>query len=200
MRNVFLATCLALLAGSVAAAPLDNRPHTFAPYSRTATAIMGPIVASNERVIFFETGSILDLELVNSNAVGEWSFNGGISTAQVFAVSGDAGELLNGNRLCGGDTVSFMVAWEGGSFGTALFQVGLFRGDILSTRDQSCTRHCGVVFAKLALNQTLSVRSSTSLRCHSSWPTGSGLLWHQLGSRISPHPALLSSPLSPART
>jgi hypothetical protein len=92
----------------------------FEPFSRTATAITGAIVLWGNPA-FAEPGSTMrmtfeagpSVDLVSAGAFWrEWGLSGGKQTAEVFRVSEDPGELLNGNTLCGPDQATHAVFFE----------------------------------------------------------------------------------------
>ena len=69
-RNMLHASALVLLTVPVQAEPMSPVSRAFNPVSKTATAITGLVIASDERVVF-ETGAVLALDLVDGAARGK---------------------------------------------------------------------------------------------------------------------------------
>lgn len=118
--------------GTAAAQPTLQESVAFNPYSETAMAITGPVILSSERIVF-ETGSFLDLELVEPAVPGRWGASGDVQTAQVFRVSGDAGPLRQGNTLCGTEAIAYLAAWDEEISGSRYLGIAMFIGSILPT-------------------------------------------------------------------
>ena len=93
----------------------------------------------------FETGSVLELDLVDQSAPGSWGASGDIPLAQVFRVSGDAGSLRQGNTLCGDRPVTYIAAWNEDLSGFRYLGVALFTGTEIP-RAVSGEDICGTYF------------------------------------------------------
>ena len=120
------ATALILSSAPAVAEPFGEIGRAFNPVSRTATAITGPVIASENRLVF-ETGGTLELSLASASVSGSWTpGNAEHTAAQVFTVSGDAGPLRNDNKLCGGQPVRYVVAHEIDLLGTSHLGLVLF--------------------------------------------------------------------------
>lgn len=124
----FLALALVMSAQGAAADVLGDSPINLSPMSRTATAITGPLIASQERVVFFEASAIMDVNLIDNARVGAWESQGEPSAAQLFAVQTQVGELLQGNTLCGGDPVGYMTVRRVESFGSEFVEFAFYGG------------------------------------------------------------------------
>ena len=87
---------------------------------------------------FAEVGSTMQISFDRGEPIGlvsegaswrEWSVAGGKQTTELFRLSRDPGELLNGNTLCG-DNVRYLVFSEGDVLGeTRLLEVAVFDSD-----------------------------------------------------------------------
>ncbi|WP_299356170.1 hypothetical protein [uncultured Shimia sp.] len=119
MNRWALMTCILMgISGNPAVSqPLEEEPRAFNPYSETALAITGPVILSTSRMVF-ETGQVLDLDLVDQAASGDWGASGNVPAAQVFRVSGDVGPLRQQNTLCGDQPVTYMAVWDEESSGS----------------------------------------------------------------------------------
>ena len=119
---------LTCLVGVASAAPLAETPRAFDPISRTASAITGPVIASTERIIF-GNGAMLELVLIEDEPQGRWSL---ISDApgetQIFALSGEDPELLNGNSFCGPEAPRFMSVHQRQFMRGWALEIAIFRG------------------------------------------------------------------------
>ncbi len=130
-------TYLALLLIGAIGDPATSQPvladaKALRPYSETAVAITGPVILSKKRMVF-ETGGFLDLNVVDDAASGRWGASGNVPVAQVFRVSGDAGQLRQQNTLCGDQPVTFMAAWDEESSGYAYLGIAMFTGAEIPT-------------------------------------------------------------------
>lgn len=119
-----------LLLLGVAGAPASSQAilkdsKAFIPYSKTAIAVTGPVILSTDRMVF-ETGSSLDLEVVDQVASGDWGASGDVRMAQLFRVSGNAGPLRRGNTLCGDQPITYMAAWNEESSGFEYLGIAMF--------------------------------------------------------------------------
>ena len=112
--------------------PLVEEPRAFNPYSETALAITGPVILSTSRMVF-ETGQVLDLDLVDQAASGDWGASGNVPVAQVFRVSGDVGPLRQQNTLCGDQPVTYMAVWDEESSGSKILGIAMFTGTEIPT-------------------------------------------------------------------
>ena len=127
LRAASLVAGLTLSAPALAE-PITASPQAFNPYSRTAQAITGPIILSDTRAVF-GNGSAVELKLIDPTAEGAWEFmSEETSQAQLFEVSGDPGELLQGNTLCSGPP-HFMTALQDESFGSWVLELAFWDGD-----------------------------------------------------------------------
>ena len=128
---------VALLLIGVAGAPAASQPvleeaQAFNPYSETAIAITGPVILSTKRMVF-ETGKLLDLDLVDQAASGDWGASGNVPVAQVFRVSGSLGPLRQKNTLCGDQPVTYMAVWDEESSGSKILGIAMFTGAEIPT-------------------------------------------------------------------
>lgn len=113
--------------------------RSFAPFSHTASAIVGPIRLSgmaefatpgSRLTMTFGTGA--QVEMVSEG--GYWRSwdvaNDGKQTAEMFRLAADPGALLNGNTLCGaGEGTTFVVFFESTMApGGRLLNMDVFRG------------------------------------------------------------------------
>ena len=127
--------------------PLIEGGKAFNPYSETAIAITGPVIISTKRIVF-ETGGLLDLDILGQEVSGKWGASGNLPVAQVFHVSGDAGPLRQENTLCGDQPVTFMAAWNQENFGFQYLGIAMFTGAEMPTgvTEESI---CGTYFFSL---------------------------------------------------
>jgi len=130
-------TLAALFLIAVSADPAESQPllddaKAFNPYSETAIAITGPVILSTKRIVF-ETGGVLDLDVIDQAAKGGWGASGNVPVAQVFRVSGDAGLLRQENTLCGDQPVTYMSAWDEESSGFTYLGIAIFTGAEIPT-------------------------------------------------------------------
>lgn len=123
---------LLIFAGMAQAVPLREYPQAFPNMSRTAGAITGPVIASKTHIIF-GNGAQADMTLLGEHTA-EWDLNGKTVTGQVFRVSQDPGELMNGNRLCSADDpVTHLVVFQNELFGMWSLTIAAFRGEAVPT-------------------------------------------------------------------
>jgi len=150
MRRNLHAVWLAasLLAASVDQAPAQSATEhhvwqdarSFQPYSRTATAITGPIALSGNpnfatkgstMSMTFGTGARVGLTQVGA-AWRVWDLDGVTKrTAEIYQLSNDPGSLINGNWLCDAKPTKlrlYVVFSEGYAMGGGeLLQAAVFR-------------------------------------------------------------------------
>lgn len=114
-----------LLMAPAHAAPLLDGPQAFNPYSRTASAITGPVIASRSSIVF-GNGAGAQLTFLES-ATADWSASGSPVRAQVFSFGSDPGNLLNDNALCGAEEApSYLAAFQSESFGSWILTLAVF--------------------------------------------------------------------------
>ena len=106
--------------------------QAFNPDSETAIAVTGPVILSTKRMVF-EAGQLLDLDLVDQAASGDWGASGNVPVAQVFRVSGDVGPLRQQNTLCGDQPVTYMAVWDEESSGSKMLGIAMFTGTEIPT-------------------------------------------------------------------
>lgn len=127
-RWALVAFILMGISGNPAVAqPLEEEPRAFNPYSETALAITGPVILSTSRMVF-ETGGLLELEIVNQAASGAWGVSGDVPMAQVFRVTGDVGPLRQDNTLCGDQSITYMAGWTEELSGSEYLGIAMFSG------------------------------------------------------------------------
>jgi len=155
LKNISLAMGFILAGGSVLGQSAPERhvwqdARYFEPYSRTATAITGPIKLSGNPE-FATAGSRMFLQFANGTSVElisegashrGWDYaSDDKQTAEVFRAASPPAELLNGNRICGGppsDLPIYFVFHESTSYSNSLilnlavFQSGSIPIDINS--------------------------------------------------------------------
>ncbi|NDR55316.1 hypothetical protein [Aliiruegeria sabulilitoris] len=132
-RWILVAFFLTGVAGAPAASQsVLEEAQAFNPYSETAIAITGPVILSSKRMVF-ETGQLLDLDLVDQAASGDWGASGNVPVAQVFRISGDVGPLRQQNTLCGDQPVTYMAVWDEESSGSKILGIAMFTGTEIPT-------------------------------------------------------------------
>ena len=115
------------LSGPAASQAILDDMKALSPYSETAIAVTGPVLISTARMVF-ETGEVLDLDVVDPVASGSWGASGNVTVAQVIRVSGDVGALRQQNTLCGDQPVTYLAAWEEESSGSKYIGIAMFTG------------------------------------------------------------------------
>ena len=147
LKNISLTMGFILAAGSVLGQSTSERhvwqdARYFGPYSRTATAITGPIKLSGNPE-FATAGSRMILQFANGTSVElisegasyrSWNYaSDGKQTAEVFRAASPPDELLNGNRICGGppsDLPIYFVFHESRSYSNSLLlNLAVFQSD-----------------------------------------------------------------------
>lgn len=107
ISNVVYVSAFSLLVTPVFGQPITENGTAFSPSSRTAFAITGPVIISTTRIVF-ETGASLALDQIGGPGSED---PGSVQDGrQIFAVEGDAGEIRNGNRICGSEPITFLTA------------------------------------------------------------------------------------------
>lgn len=101
--------------GSIHAGPVSDQLVAHNALSDTAEAITGPIILSENRLIF-GSGASSDLAMTGSEDL-EWEIDGKNTPVQIFELASDVGPLLNGNRLCGSSKPGIAVFFEKETFG-----------------------------------------------------------------------------------
>ena len=147
-RWAFMTLVLIGISGTPAKSqPLIEDAKAFNPYSETAIAITGPVILSTKRIVF-ETGGLLDLDILDQAASGRWGASGNLPVAQVFRVSADVGPLRQENTLCGDQPVTFMAAWDEEISGFQHLGIAMFTGAEMPTgvTEESI---CGTYFFSL---------------------------------------------------
>lgn len=116
-----------LFAASAYAAPILESPQAFNPYSRTASAITGPVIVSRSSIVF-GNGAGTQLTFLD-DVRSKWGASNQSFRAQIFALDSDPGQLLNGNALCGaGDAPTHLAAFQSDNFGSWILTLAVFRG------------------------------------------------------------------------
>ena len=116
-----------LFAASAYAAPLLESPQAFNPYSRTASAITGPVIVSRSGIVF-GNGAGTQLTFLD-DVRSKWGASNQSFRAQIFALESDPGELLNGNALCGADEApTHLAAFQSENFDSWILTLAVFRG------------------------------------------------------------------------
>ncbi|EPX76802.1 type VI secretion system-associated protein TagO [Salipiger mucosus] len=113
------------------------------PFSRTATAILGPLLISSEHIVL-ETGRTIELDLVEPEKAGEWTHDGQQRAAAVFRLKTDPGELRSGNRLCGPDVpATHLAAAASAGIGGPSLTLAVFSGKEVPSGLDSGANLCG---------------------------------------------------------
>lgn len=118
---VFLALSAIANAQSAPEHHIWQDARSFAPYSRTATAITGEIKLSG-KPNFATKGSSMSITFANGRSIKltaeaasyrQWDWvSEAKRTAEVFALADDPGKLENGNSLCGDAQAKYAVFFE----------------------------------------------------------------------------------------
>lgn len=121
---IYVALQLSLAGMANAQAAPEHHPwqdsRSFEPYSRTASAITGPISLTGSRG-FASTGTKMTVTFGNGKkaeltAVGaayrEWGDSSDLSTGEIFRLDKDPGKLEQGNELCGFGPATYMVFYD----------------------------------------------------------------------------------------
>lgn len=124
------ALCLCMAPAAVAE-PVLGFPQSFNPMSRTAQAITGPIIVSQEAIVF-GNGARAGLEFVTDRA-GDWVGSGKTTIAQIFKITSTPGELMNGNSLCGGEAPTFIAIGQSELFGNWSLDMAVFQSATVPT-------------------------------------------------------------------
>lgn len=118
------ALCLCAASAAIAE-PVLSSPQAFNPMSRTAQAITGPIIVSLDAIIF-GNGARAGLEFIGDRA-GDWVGTEKTVIAQVFRVTSNPRELLNGNSLCGAEGPTFIAIGQSELFGNWSLNMAVFQ-------------------------------------------------------------------------